>query len=675
MPAPYVMPNASGMDTNSIIQKLIEVERIPLKRLQEDNKRNEIRIQAWEELRVKTKKLSDISRDLYSFTGPFAEKKLFSSDEKSITGTVSPNIKEVNHKIQVLQLAKKHRIRSREINTNEEIPPGKFSILIGNKEIEFDFKGGNVNSLEKLLKEKSMNEYDVFLVNVDSNKNLIVLSSKIFGTKGKLEFKDPDKILQYIGIIGQKGKKQEVQQEIEFESKDVLPSDTLEITSKIIKIKEEVNHIVYLFPIQEKITKVSFTINHQIKENELPKNREKEKIYVGPEIKNKIENIELLAPNIEIEKIFDSSELYLEKKTVLGTIQINYEILGTPKTKIIPIEKNQNSYQFELKDFFVEEPITIQSIEIKKNFKENLEFSDLIIKKIEEKEIVFEPLHIIEEAQDAKLLVNGVPIERHTNQNITDIIQGVSLNLHNTTNQEVELKIEFDYQKILEKIREWVKSYNELMTFIKDNDKFDRDLNLQLLRSTNPNENIEDGFRKLEDSSGIFAGDPLVRRMVSILNLIVSSSYQTKTKSPIRSLADIGITTGKIGSSWQDIKKGLLILEEEKLQESLKNYPDSVKELFATDKNEDLIIDDGVAFKTNQELSDYIKASGGMISSRIDLLKEKIKDNKKIILNKELSLGRKEEILKQKFGRMESAIQNSKSMNKFLQNKFGIKDE
>lgn len=674
MPAPYIMLNSSGMDTNSVIQKLIEVEKIPLKRLEEDNKRNEIRIQAWEELRIKAKKLADVSKDLYSFTGPFAEKKLYSSDEKSITGAVSPNVKEVNHKIQVLQLAKKHRIRSREIDINEEIPPGKFNILIQSKEIEIDFKGGKVNALEKLLKEKATNDFDVSIINVNSNKVMIVLSSKIFGTKGKLEFKDPDKVLQYLEIIGQKGKKQEIQQQVEFTNRDFQSAEQLEITNNNVIAKDEAE-IIYLFPIREQITKIQFRLSFQLQENESARKKEKEKIYIGPDIKNKIDNFELTAPNIIREKIFDSTDLQSEKKSDIGIIKINYEVLGTPKTKIISIEKNQKDYSLELKDFSEDEAIIIHSIEINKNIKGILEFSNLIIKKLEEKEIVFEPLHVIEDAQDAKLLVNGIPLEKNSNENLTDIIPGVSLNLHGTTNYYVELKIEYDYQKILEKIREWVKSYNDLLTFIKENDKFDRDINLQLLRSTNPNEKIEDGFRKLEDSSGIFAGDPLVRRMVSTLNFIVSSSYPTKVKPPIKTLAEIGISTGKIGSNWQDIKKGLLIIDEEKLQESIKIQPDSIKELFASDKNEDLIVDDGVAYKTYQELSDYVKSSGNIISSRIELLKEKIKDNKKIILNKELSLGRKEEMLRQKFGKMESAIQNSKSMNKFLQNKFGIKEE
>lgn len=673
MPAPYVMPNSSGMDVPSVIQKLIELERFPLKRLEEDNKRNEIRIQAWEELRIKTKKLLDISKDIYSFTGPFAQKKLFSSDEKSITGVASPNVKDVNHQIKVLELAKKHKIRSRELENNEQIPAGQFSILYNTKEIALDFKGGNILELEKLLKEKVGDLFDVSLVSIGNNKFILVLASRIMGQKGKFEFKDPDKILQFLEIIASKGKVQEKKYEIDFKKENFEFCENIEIQEKKVKLLEDAKECIYRPLLKNKINFIEFEINYEVRKNLENSEKEKQKIYIGPEIKNKINDIELTAPNIEREKFFDLETNLENKMPKLGIFVFYYSVLGTPKVKQIPIEFNKRNYQFSLKDLGESEPIVLNSIKFIKEIQGNLEVKKLILNKLEEDEIVFEPLHEIEKAQNSKLLVNGIPVEKDTNENITDIIPGVSLNLHNTTEHYVELKIEYDIQKILEKIREWVKSYNELLTFIKDNDKFNRDQDFQFQRSANPNERIEDGIRKLEDSSGIFAGDPVVRRMVSILNTITGSSYPTK--SNIRTLAQIGISTGKPGSAWQDIKKGLLIIDEEKLQESLKNHSESVKELFALDKNEDLIIDDGVAFKINQELDDYVKASGGIISSRIELLKEKIKENKKIIFNKELSLGRKEEMLRQKFGRMETMIENSKSVNKFLQNKLGIKEE
>lgn len=673
MPAPYVMPNSSGMDVPSVIQKLIEVERIPLKRLEEDNKRDEIRIQAWEELRTKTKKLLDISKDIYSFTGPFAQKKLFSSDEKSITGIASPNVKEVNHQIKVIELAKKHKIRSREIENNEQIPAGKFSILYNAKEFNFDFKGGNIFELEKLLKEKVNDLFDISLVNLGNNKLILVFTSRIFGQKGKFEFKDPDKLLQFLEIIAPKGKAQEKKYEVDFKKENFESCENIEIQDKKVKILENARECVYQFLQKDKINFIELEFNYEVQKNLESFDKKKEKIYIGPEIKNKINDIELIAPNIEREKYFNFETDLENKQSKLGIIEFHYSVLGTPKVKQIPIEFNKKNFQLQLKDLDESEPMVLNSIKFIKEFQGHLEIKKIILNKLEENEIVFEPLYEIEKAQNSKLLVNGIPVEKDTNENITDIIPGVSLNLHSTTEHNVELKIEYDVQKILEKIRDWVKSYNELLTFIKDNDKFNRDQDFQFQRSANPNERIEDGIRKLEDSSGIFAGDPIVRRIVNILNSITGSSYPTK--SNIKTLAQIGISTGKPGSAWQDIKKGLLIIDEEKLQESLKSHSESVKELFALDKNEDLIIDDGVAFKINQELDDYVKASGGIITSRIELLKEKIKENKKIIFNKELSLGRKEEMLRKKFGRMETTIQNSKSLNKYLQNKLGIKEE
>ncbi|GIX40756.1 MAG: flagellar hook-associated protein 2 [Leptospiraceae bacterium] len=676
MPAPFIMPSQSGIDTPSVIQKLIEAERIPLKRLEEDNRRNEIRIKAWEELRTKAKKLSDISRDIYSFTGPFTHRKITSSDEGAITGTVSPNVEEVNQKIQVLQLAKKHKIHSHKIHKEEQLPQGKFSIIINQKELEFDFKGGSLNKLERILREKA-NDYDVSIVQVDSDHIILTLASKISGKMGKMEFKDPDDLLKKIEIIGLKGKKEEKEEILIFKKEDFKEhQDKITINQNEFSF-QDVNNVNYLFPLKDKITEIIFRLEYKIEEIKNNITKTKEKIYIGPDIRNKIDGVELLAPQIERERITDKeTSLQQSGEKIPGKIIINYISSGTIKQKEILLKENQKEYHLFLKELEGENAnIQIQSIEFIKNFQGIFYLKELKIKKILEKETVYEPLHEIEPPQDAKLLVNGVEVVRSSNENLTDIIPGVSLNLHRVTNHEVELKVEYDITKIKEKIKEWVNAYNDLLLFIKENDKFNRDQDFEINRSSDPNERIEDGLRKLEDSSGIFAGDPIARRLVSVLSFITGNAYPTKLKPSFRTLAQIGISTGRPGSNWQDIKQGILIIDETVLDDALKNHPESVKELFALDKNEDAVVDDGVAYNVYDELSPYVKFAGGIITTRIDLLKEQIKTNKKIIYNKELSLSRKEEMLRKKFGNMESTIQNTKNMGKFLQNKLGIKNE
>lgn len=673
MPAPIIMQGQSGIDIPNVISKLIEAERTPLKRLEEDNKRNEIRIQAWEELRTKAKKLSDVSRDIYSFTGPFANRKLFSSDD-AITGTVSPNIEELNQKIQVLQLAKNHKIHTREIQKDEIFPPAKFSIIIDKQLVEFDFKGGDITSFEKLLREKSGNIFDVSSVNIRPNVIILSIASKISGSKGRLQFKDPDNLLKSLELIGEKGEKQEKEEILEYNISDFNDSNNVVLEKNTFSFAK-LDKLEYNVPINDNIQQIDFQFQYDIQEKKEVK-KEKERLYIGPEIKNKIGDIELLGPQIERERITENNIETTNYNEQIGKLILHYQSSGTNKTYEIPLQQNKKSYSVSFRELEGSEAINkIQRIEFIKNFDGIFKTKEIKIKKIVEGETLFGPMHEIDPPQDAKLLVNGVEVSRSSNNDLTDIIPGVSLNLHKTTSHEIELKVQYDFSKIKEKIKDWVNAYNDLMLFVKQNDKFNRDQDFELNRSSNPNERIEDGFRKLEDSSGIFAGDPVARRIVSLLTNITGNAYPTKLKPSFRTLAQIGISTGKPGSTWQDIKQGLLSIDETVLDDALMQYPDSVKELFALDKNEDAIIDDGIGFKMNQELDPYVKFAGGIITSRIDLLKEQIKQNKKIIYNKELSLGRKEEMLRKKFGNMETNIQNTRNMGKFLQNKLGIKEE
>ncbi len=668
MPAPFVMPSASGIDTNSVINKLIEVERIPLKRLEEDNKRNEIRIQAWEELRNKTKKLSDISRDIYSFTGPFANRFIYSSDN-AISGTVSPNVDKIQQKIQVLELAKFHKIHSREIDKKEVFPSGKFTILINDKEWEIEFKGGNIFTLEKLLKEKASEVIDTSIIQLDQDKVILTLTSRISGKNGKIQFKDPDDILKKLEVIGAKGKKEEKEDFVLFSKENFINKENISLKNDKEFSFSEIDHISYKFPIENKITKIYFKLQYDILNTEIlkEKNSSTKNVNVGENLNSEIEK--------EKSNYTDNKQKEI-KNSHIGKIYIHYLIHGAPKTKEILLKQEQTEYFIDFKELENEEPnIQIKNIEFLKYFQGEFLVKEMKVKKVIDSEIIYEPIKVIEQPSDAKLLVNGVEVFRSSNSNITDIIHGVSLNLHKTTNTEVELSVKFDTQKIKDKIKEWVNVYNELLLFIKENDKFNREKTFEIQRSTNPDERIEDGFRKLEDNSGIFAGDPVVRRLVSLLPSITGSSYPTKLNPSFKTLVEIGISTGKPGSNWQDIKQGVLQVDELKLQEVLENAPESVKELFALDKNEDAVIDDGIGYKLYNELQPYIKTAGGIITSRIDLLKEQIKENKKIIYNKELSLGRKEEMLRKKFGNMESTIQNIKSTQKMLQNKLGIKED
>jgi len=71
-----------------------------------------------------------------------------------------------------------------------------------------------------------------------------------------------------------------------------------------------------------------------------------------------------------------------------------------------------------------------------------------------------------QKAQNAVLVVDGVTINKSKNT-ITDLFNGVTLELHSTSTSDVTLKIESDTDGLKGKIKSFVTAYNDLYSFLK----------------------------------------------------------------------------------------------------------------------------------------------------------------------------------------------------------------
>lgn len=672
MPAPMIgIPGGSGMQTQAIIQQLIEIERAPLKRLEEDNKRNQVRIQAWEELRNRTRNFANLSRDLYSFSGPFTIRTIVSSDPGAITGSTSPNVEQVSQNIKVLQLATYHQIASRQVEDSEDLPAGSFTINTGNKDVEINFQGGKISALERILRQHAGSDYEVSTVKVTSTKTLLTLRSKVIGAKGAFQLTDPDGLLRKIELVGNTSKEKLATESLEFIDNQtpiqVKTENDTELTEE--KLIPKVDQSI-------QVTKLSFSSRFEVKSDN-QKNQETndnpqdsiETVTAGPNVKQEIGGVELNAPEIERQRPKPK-----DKENSVGDLQtkvtVVYERMGAKKEKSIEIKSNGDHYI----DLAADGGGPVKLIELRyqpqKEYQGNL--ADFKIDTISEEKGIFGVAHETTKAEDAHLEVNGVEVTRPQNEGITDLIQGASLSLHRPTDQPVRLEVQHQSDEIKKKIKEWVEAHNSLVSFIRENDKAGSRDDFQMNRSHDPNAPIDEGVRRLEDASGIFAGDALTRRLLNQIQIIVAQNYPTEQNPAYRVMADIGISTGAVGSDWKDIQKGLLVIDDALLTETLSKNPDSVRELFASDVNEDGITDNGVAYAAYRDTAPYITNSGGIIASRIDLLQESIKSNKKQIFNKELSLKDKEQSLREKFGRMEAQMRNSRSTSEYLKNRLSL---
>jgi flagellar hook-associated protein 2 len=155
----------------------------------------------------------------------------------------------------------------------------------------------------------------------------------------------------------------------------------------------------------------------------------------------------------------------------------------------------------------------------------------------------------LQTATDANLNVNGINFTRSTNS-IGDIIGGVTLNLLSATEGTATLGINQNNQFAKANIVDFVASYNEVRTQMKE-----------LMSS---------------EADGALAGDSIIRSLERNLRNAMTSTSSTPGAN-VRNLTDMGISINRYG---------VLELDEQKLDQALgSNYADVIK-VFSADTND-----------------------------------------------------------------------------------------
>lgn len=159
-------------------------------------------------------------------------------------------------------------------------------------------------------------------------------------------------------------------------------------------------------------------------------------------------------------------------------------------------------------------------------------------------------------AQNAKLTVNNVEIESSSNE-ISDALEGITLNLKDTTSGNQTLTITSDTSKAQSAIESWVDAYNTLL------DQFNT-----LTQYTA----VDAGADSQDASNGALLGDSTLRTIQTQLKSMLTNAQSSST---YKSLAQIGITT--------DPSTGSLELDSDKLESALSSDAAGVKEMIVGD--------------------------------------------------------------------------------------------
>lgn len=228
---------------------------------------------------------------------------------------------------------------------------------------------------------------------------------------------------------------------------------------------------------------------------------------------------------------------------------------------------------------------------------------------------------------NAKLTINGTSITSSSNTITSDVsgITGLTLTLNDKTTSTATIAVTQDTSAVEADLKTFVDAFNNLVATTDSATQTGGDLHGESLLNSLRN--------KLRSAVGSASGD---------------GTYKT--------LASIGISTGKIGTS-VDANTNQLTLDTATLQKALANDPDAVKKLLLGDGTE---ANPGVMSKM-QDTLDSTLGTNGYFAKRGDSYNDEIGRYNDKIERMTLALDSYQKQLETKFAAMDKIISNMKN--------------
>ena len=178
-----------------------------------------------------------------------------------------------------------------------------------------------------------------------------------------------------------------------------------------------------------------------------------------------------------------------------------------------------------------------------------------------------------------------------------------------------------------------------------------------------------DEKKEYQDKLGLFFNDFSLSNIKNSMAQVISGVYKATDNSEITMLSQIGISTNATNYSGYNPGKmrGYLEINEKVLDENLKNNLDSIKVLFGFDSDGDLVVDTGIGYKLDRQITAYVQ-SGGIFANKNSTLDKQIKASEQKIAKLETQLDRKEAELKAKYGQMESSLNSLENQSESINN-------
>ena len=166
--------------------------------------------------------------------------------------------------------------------------------------------------------------------------------------------------------------------------------------------------------------------------------------------------------------------------------------------------------------------------------------------------------------------LNYTDVYAESNDNVE--YEGLSLTIRQTTSSPVVVRVNIDTEGIMDKLKEFVDKWNEVMDFIYEK------LNEE------PVEDKEwDEMSDEEKMKGILRNDQYLRNLFDRLRRFMTTQILDDGK--YQYLFDIGISSGDVGASYENMMKGKLEIDEDKLRGIINEDLDDLWEFLGGTEN------------------------------------------------------------------------------------------
>jgi flagellar hook-associated protein 2 len=232
-------------------------------------------------------------------------------------------------------------------------------------------------------------------------------------------------------------------------------------------------------------------------------------------------------------------------------------------------------------------------------------------------------------AANASVTVAGLGTITRTSNSISDLIPGVTLELSSTGTATV--KIAEDVPSTITRVQEFVDSYNEIITFLEENNR---------ITTEQDGTNVKNTFAPLSSSR---VDDNAMFALRGALSATVASGG-----SAVRVFADLGITTQRDGT---------LKFDTAKFQEAVSSEVSSVSAVLQT-------FADSTAL-TSGTIDQYVRFNG-LLDTTTQANQTTIDDLNKRISEAEAQIQRQADQLRARYARLESQMGKLQSQQQSL---------